>query len=225
MSSKNRNNKSRTNKPRGKGSRTTKLHNANNFEQQNNIIVSRRIQKIPDSKLPSKYWYDAQYQTPCQLGGNVRSMVSSIKQGLTSIDRIADKIVVRKLDLKYNIDNADTYNLTRLMLVYLPNPSVTIGGILDTDSAYSNISPQSFTKPFCTGINFVVLWDQTHILNPNASNAAVHGEISVPCNLPVTWQYDQTFESGDIVLIWIGDSAFFPHPVLTYNMRLTFTDL
>lgn len=195
-----------------------------NLDQQQNIVAARRIQQIRDVKLPSKYWYDAQYQVPAILGGNTRSLVSSITQGTTSTTRVADKIVVRKLDLKYVIANNDTYNIVRLMVVYLPNPAVTLSGVLDLDGAYGNISPHSFTKPFCTGVNFTVLWDQTHILNPNASNAAVKNEIEIPCNLPTTWDYNQNFESGDIILVWIGDSAFFPHPVLTYNMRLTYTD-
>lgn len=213
------------NRKNRKSNRRQNLVSNQNSDQQQNVVTTRRALKIRDIKIPSKYWYDYQGQVSMVLGGNVRQIVLP-KQGLNADERIGNKIVTTKIEMRYFCTTAptDIFNQVRLLLVYAPNPSVVIQSVLDLDGA-GQISPLSFTKAYSTGTVFQVLWDQVHILNPQSSNATVQGEISIPCRLPSTWDYNQNFESGFFALIWVGDSSFTPHPTLTFNLRAQYHDL
>lgn len=217
----NRSNK-RNNK---KTSRKQSLISKQNSDQQQNVVTTRRTYMVKDMKIPAKFWQDYQYQVSMVLGGNVRQIVLP-KQGLQADERVGNKIVTTKIEMRYQCTTAptDIFNQVRLLLVYAPNPDINILQILDYDGG-GNISPLSFTKAYSTGTMFQVLWDQVHILNPQSSNATVQGEISIPCKLPSTWDYNQNFESGFFALVWIGDSSFAPHPALTFQMRAQYHDL
>jgi len=221
----NKNNQNKRNPRRNNGNRANN-HAPQNFDQQQNVVTTRRTKKVKDVKIPSKYWYDGQYQVSMVLGGNVRQIVLPA-HGFQSDARIGNKIVTTKIELKYLVTAAptDVYNQVRLMLIYAPNPDINILQILDYDVSVTNISPLSFTKAFSTGTMFQVLWDQSHILNTQSSNATVQGQVSIPCNLPSTWDYDQAFESGFFALVWVGDSSFSPHPSLNFNLRAQYHDL
>lgn len=201
-------------------------HSPLNLDQQQNVISTRRTNKVKDCKLRTKYWYDTGYQQNIVLGGNVIQIITP-KQGVQSDNRIGDKILVKKIEMKYVIASppSDAYNMVRLLVVYSTTPSLALPNWLDSDLATSNIDPLSFTKPYATGTSFQILYDQTHIMNVSSSNAAVHNEISIPTNLPSTWDYAQNFESGYFAFVWLGDSNFSPHPILTYNIRTQYVDI
>lgn len=222
-----RNNRQKQRKQGRKTNRSQSIrHNPNNFDQQQNIVPTRRTNKIRDTKVPRKYFYDSGYQQNMVQGGNVKTL-ASVAQGTQSNQRIGNKIVIRKVEIKYIISNSstDVYNQVRFLLVYCPTHSLTLSDILDINPATSAIDPLSYPNAYATGTTFQILHDQTHILNQNSSNAAIHGEISIPVNLPSTWTYNQAVESGYLALVWAGDSAFSPHPYWTFNIRTHYTDL
>jgi len=222
-----RNNKqTKQNRPRRNNNRKSLLHNPQNQDQQQNISASRRIFKIKDVKVPRKYFYDTGYQQTMVSGGNVVAL-AQITQGTQSDQRVGNKVVLRKLEMKYVIASppSDAYNQVRILIIYAPNTNITLPQMLDTNSGSGVIDPLSFPNAYATGTTFTILYDQTHICNVSSSNAAVHGEIMIPINLPSTWTYTQNFESGYLSLAWIGDSNFTPHPIITYNIRTFFTDL
>lgn len=221
-----RNNKSNKRTNRRSNKKQSLVHNNNNFDQQQNVVSTRRTFKLKDVKVPRKYFYDAGYQQTMVSGGNIKTL-ASIAQGTQSDHRIGNKIVIRKVQIRYVVSNSstDVYNQVRFLLVYCPTPTLVLSDILDSDQATSAIDPLSFPNAYATGTTFQILHDQTHILNQNASNAAVHGEIDIPVNLPSTWTYNQTVESGYLALAWMSDSVFSPHPYWTFNIRTHYTDL
>lgn len=225
MSNNNRQNRKQR-QPRRTNRRQNLNHNQNNFDQQQNMVATRRTFKVKDSKVPRKYFYDSGYQQNMVQGGNIKTL-ASIQQGTQSDQRIGNKIVIRKIQIKYVASNSstDVYNQVRFLLVYCPTHSLTLSDIMDSDQATSAIDPLSFPNAYATGTTFQVLHDQIHILNQNASNAAVHGELDIPVNLPSTWTYGQSVESGYLALVWMSDSAFSPHPYWTFNIRTHYTDL
>lgn len=217
-----RNKKTNTRKSRNGNA----IHSGQNLDQQQNIISTRRTLKVRDCKINTKYWYDYTANQSMVFNGNVVQLCA-ITQGTRSDQRVGDKIVVRKIEMKYVIASppSDAYNQVRFLLVYSPNYSMVLANFLDGNAGTGGIDPLCFTKPYSTGTTFVVLHDQTHLMNVSSSNSAVHGEISIPCNLPSTWDYAQNIESGYFALITLGDSNFSPHPVITYNIRSQYTDL
>jgi len=222
-----RNNKqAKQNRYRRNNGRKSLLHNPQNQDQQQNISASRRIFKIKDVKVPRKYFYNTGYQQPMVSGGNVIAL-AQITQGTQSDQRVGNKVVLRKLEMKYVIASppSDAYNQVRILIIYAPNSNITLPQMLDTNAGSGVIDPLSFPNAYATGTTFTILYDQTHICNVSSSNAAVHGEIMIPINLPSTWNYNQNFESGYLSLAWIGDSNFTPHPLITFNIRTFFTDL
>lgn len=218
------NNKNKRNNRRPRNNQSK--HNAQNLDQQQNLMSTRGTEKIRNIKLSNKYFYN--YGTGITMTNSASQIfLADPVQGTQSDQRIGDKIVVRKIEMKYSISVStdDAYNEVRLLIVYSPNPSSTIPQILDNFGGTGTPHPLSFTKPFSTGTNFIVLFDQTHILNVQSSNANVHNEICVRPNLPSTWDYPQNFESGRFSLILLGDSGFVPHPYITFNIRTTYSDL
>lgn len=218
--------KSNQTKSKSNNRRRNLNHNQQNGDQQQNIVAARKCFKIKDVKVPRKLFYDSGYQQSMVSGGNIVTL-AAIHQGLQSDQRVGNKVVLRKLEMKYVIASppSDAYNQVRILIVYAPNINLTLPQILDLNQATSTIDPLSFPNVYATGTTFVILHDQTHICNVSSSNAAVHGEFSVPINLPSTWDYNQNFESGYLSLVWMGDSNFAPHPVITYNIRTHYTDL
>jgi hypothetical protein len=222
-----RNNKqAKQNRYRRNNGRKSLLHNPQNQDQQQNISASRRIFKIKDVKVPRKYFYNTGYQQAMVSGGNIVAL-AQITQGTQSDQRVGNKVVLRKLEMKYVIASppSDAYNQVRILVIYAPNTNITLPQMLDTNSGSGVIDPLSFPNAYATGTTFTILYDQTHICNVSSSNSAVHGEIMIPINLPSSWNYNQNFESGYLSLAWIGDSNFTPHPLFTYNIRTFFTDL
>jgi len=216
------------NRPRNSSNRKNRniIHNKQNLDQQQNMVSTRNTNKIRDVKLPKKYFYDTGYQIPIVIGGSI-TPICQMTQGIRATQRIGDKIVVRRIEMKYIISTppTDVYNQSRILLVYSPYLNITLGQVLDSNLATGQIDPLSYTKPYSTGTTHQVLHDQVHIGNVNSSNAAVHGEISIPVNLPSTWDFGQVFESGYICLILLGDSTISPNPQITYNIRSVFSDL
>jgi len=212
-------------KPR-RNNKKSLLHNPQNQDQQQNISASRRIYKIKDVKVPRKLFYDKGYQQPMVSGGNIIAL-AQISQGLQSDQRVGNKVILRKVEMKYVIASppSDAYNQVRILIIYAPNKNLTLPQMLDLNQASGVIDPLSFPNAYAIGTTFQILYDQTHICNVSSSNAAVHGEIMIPVNLPSTWDYNQNFESGYLSLAWIGDSNFTPHPLITFNIRTFFTDL
>jgi len=221
-----RNNKQNKQNKSRRNNRKSLLHNPQNQDQQQNISASRRTFKIKDVKVPRKYFYDSGYQQAMVSGGNIVAL-AQIHQGTQSDQRVGNKVVLRKLEMKYVIASppSDAYNQVRILIMYAPNTNLTLPQMLDVSQASGVIDPLSFPNAYAIGTTFTILYDQTHICNVSSSNAAVHGEVMVPINLPSTWNYNQTFESGYLSLAWIGDSNFVPHPVFTYNIRTFYTDL
>lgn len=224
-----RNNSKRTRKSTRRNTKrnNNNTHNNSNTDQQQNIVASRRINKIRDIKLGTKYFYDYGGAIPVVFGGSIAQCVLP-KQGFQPDERIGTKILTKRIEMKYVLTSppSDVYNEARIILVYLPQPTVpTIGLILDGNPATGGIDPLSFTKPYSTGTTHQILYDQSHIMNVSSSNATVHGQISIPCNLPSSWDYVNNFESGYIGIILLGDSSFIPHTTITYNMRSQYVDL
>lgn len=215
-----------TKRNQNKKSRRNLNINQQNGDQQQNIVSTRRSYKIKDVKVPRKYFYDQGYQQGMVSGGNIVTL-AAITQGTQSNQRVGNKVVLRKLEMKYVIASppSDVYNQVRLLVIYAPNLNITLPQILDLNQASGVIDPLSFPNAYATGTTFTILYDQTHILNVSSSNGAVHGEFMIPINLPSTWDYNQNFESGYLSLAWMGDSTFSPHPIFTYNMRTHYTDL
>jgi len=209
--------------------RSTKNQNANNnnLDQQQNVIAVRRNKKTNDTKIKSKYFYDYGGSIGVVFNGSIAQIITP-KLGLLPDERVGNKILVKRIEMKYvmNSPPSDLYNHARIMIVYTPQgTALPLTSIIDGNPATGGMDPLSFPKPYSTGTTHQILYDQTHIMNVNSSNSAVHGQVSIPCNLPSSWDYTQNFESGYFSLVLLGDSSFIPHCTITYNIRSQYVDL
>lgn len=166
-------------------------------------------------------------------------LVSGISQGVTDSERDGDRVMLRKIYLRWNATGGDTYNFLRF-IVFQWKPDNSVGptatdillngssGFVDFTSQYNHDKRALFKIMYDKVIMTVGDGSQTALTAyPYQSNFLHYNKktLIVPNK---QLQYDAasaTQGQNQIYVLTVSDSAVaLPHPTISYTMKILFTD-
>lgn len=156
----------------------------------------------------------------------ILSLLSDPLQGDGSSERVGDRLTLVKLELRLNLEAADSTNLMRFMLVqYFPSASPSVTTFLqNTGSGASPISQYSVA----TISDYKVLLDSGPINlvlgQANTQRSFKYLNVTNFSKKVVVFASNTTAASNHLYLLVISDSGAIPNPSISYNIRLWYTD-
>ncbi len=163
--------------------------------------------------------------------------INLIPQGVTEVQRVGRKCVIRSINWRYNLQIAAQANLTSdetiRMIMYVDKQAngatATVTGILETDDY------QSFRNLANSG-RFNILYDKTHSLNASAGggdgtandaapmniNRAFYKKCSIPLEFDSTTGAITEIRSNNIGILTVSKNGTVA--VLDSRIRLRFSD-
>lgn len=164
--------------------------------------------------------------------------VSGIAQGDTDSDRTGDRVMLKKIYLRWNLVGYDTYNFVRFMVfqwkpdnlispipgdILLPGSS----GAIDFTSQYNHDKRQMYKIMYDKVLTTVGDGSQTSLtVYPYQSNFIHYNKktLIIPNK---QLQYDggsSTIGTNQIYVMAVSDSLVPTHPLVSYTMKILYTD-
>lgn len=143
-------------------------------------------------------------------------------QGSSDTTRDGDAIVVKSIDLRFNVIGGDATNFTRFILFqWKPDTSPIVGDILLSSAGLANVSPYNHDNKQM----FKILYDTSVATTLNGPNAVTRRKLVFKgFNKKLQWQGGGAVGTNLIYLLMISDSAAASHPQVTYTCYSTYTD-
>lgn len=193
--------------------------------------LSVAINKVINSRAEKKYYITNSGPSPYKVGistaGYVAQM-SGIGQGDTDTSRDGDSLLVKSLNLNYQIEVGDTFNVIRvIMFQWFPTSVPTAGNILQ-DVTLGVLNPHQ-TYNHDLRYNYKVLYDKTHTIGATSTNipiVKISKQVYITSGFKRKLQYQAATTTGNnqFYLMAISDSSAGPDPQLIYNVKLNFLD-
>lgn len=161
-------------------------------------------------------------QTVDWLGG--LNSFTDIVQGSAQTQRVGDELRLKSIDLRYQIACADTTQCMRIIVFqWFQNTVPTVNNIL-----YSNGTAQApfGALNFEQRRNYRILYDRMHSLDIITEiQNGVHVRIwKIPKRNIVFTTTGTTVGNNKCYIYFISDSSVAPHPTLTWQIRVNYTD-
>lgn len=150
----------------------------------------------------------------------------------TEADRIGDEITARFLQTRVVIKSGDASNKCRIVIVKYPQ-STGASGIQDvmqfpTALVGDNRLPVQSLYKKESPVKFKILYDRLHSTNTTTSEYKV---LNIKVPLPKTGlklyypDSSTVYPTKNLIDVYAcTDSAVIPHPIITFNTRLTYVD-
>lgn len=210
-------------------------------------VQKQQVKAILGSKIESKYFISG-YQNTVSNSGVITDL-SSIAQGVGSVERTGDTVNLTRVSLIYQVNcssggafaSADSYNALRLILFRWKDDSgnyvPTVTDILSLPAAHGDLVMAVYNLN--QGENFHIIYDKivTVFNSPvytgtgvNVEAGANHSWCSGMLDLSqlgprvIEFEGAGTTGSGKLFMLAVSDSTFTPHPNLTLTTQLKYTD-
>jgi hypothetical protein len=174
--------------------------------------------------------------------------LSTIGQGVTRDDRVGDRLVLKKLDWRCKIvastggllASADAYDTVRVILFrWWDDTAVNtplLGNILKQGASGTDYTVASLNKDDAE--QYTLLSDDCYVVynttvyngsalavEPGPGHVAFVKKTIVPGgDKHVTYVNNANTGVGHVFMLVVSDSAFTPHPIISYAMLLEYTD-
>lgn len=189
--------------------------------------VTKPVKRYVKSQLAKniEYKYNTYYFGPSSIPNNgvVYNMIS-IAQGMGDTQRIGDTIKLKTITFKYSVTNADTYNITRLIIFqwkmnnsYPPTFTNVLNGTSPTVYSQYNVDNRQ---------NFQVLYDRSHTTDADDPIKIVRGRINCKYAKKELTFYAGSASNGNqlIYALAISDSSASSHPLIEGEFNFWYTD-
>jgi hypothetical protein len=191
--------------------------------------VKSYIHRLEKSNRVLKY-FDTLVSAQASVAGGSLTDLCLVPQGLAQQDRIADTIVIEKVDFKCNVTtaNTDIFNNVRMSLFWnhqLSSNPVSLAAVYQTPT----VSPT-----FQTEFNYEnkqlykVMHDVQLKLVGTATNPTVDSVMNwrhqVKVNKRLSYGLANTAGSNHLFFIHFADSVAVPNPSVSFRCRIYFRD-
>jgi hypothetical protein len=190
--------------------------------------LRKRVKNALTQMLPEKT-IDTGGVLAATATGTFVTIAMPTVQGVSNGQRTGDEIFFRRLEFHSTMYYGDPAgNVIRIiMLQVIGSPAAFLASDLLSVGSSGFIDVNSFYVPFNNGKRFKVLYDEKHIMIPQASNS------TISCNVAknsfvrmISFTPGGTFvETGQPLMFVISDSGILPNPSLDYVFRLYYKDI
>lgn len=192
--------------------------------------INRKVMKI--QKAIEWKHLDTFQDTPVSLSPFIYGLTNPV-QGLFSTDRIGDKITTSSIQLRFQIDQADSaYNFMRVCVFRqrdLNHPSL----LLDANTFFNTGSGSQAALPTLWQYNLSyfrnssakVVMDKIFKVQNSNNNNAKYFQIKIPYRRNIQYEDGTLRQNEQLILFAVSDSTAASHPTLSITTRLNYCDL
>jgi len=183
-----------------------------------------------------------------QISGSTVTDLSTIGQGVTQQERVGDQLTLRRLHWSFKVvastggllTGADAYDTVRVILFRWWGDSAAAApvvadilklGASNTDYTianynYDNKEKYKILSDFCHVVYNAPIYNGSAIaVEPGPGHVWIHREDIQKVGNPVVYYNNNANTGSGHVYVWyISDSAFSPHPTITYALALEYDD-
>lgn len=190
---------------------------------------SRARKRVPNSNPICRY-YDYHFSATSATTTIGYVQLSPIPQGGGQQERIANTVILKRIELRFNVvaANADIYSRMRFgMFIWKQNTASATPG---TTSILEDVSTAGVQSPynFEGRAYYKILYDKVFNLTGTSSAPTVNSQYVVNITLPINHRLDfndsGTTGVGHIYFYGFSDSAITPFPTYGLTTRLWYVN-
>lgn len=192
------------------------------------MATKRYVRKLLAKQAETKYFELGVTATGVDYAGTLTNL-TVVPQGTTDSTRIGDKLVIRGLNIKYEVIAADSTQMVRVMLFQWHPNTQLLSPIMSDILVSTTLSTTN--APLANNVwdyqnQYTVLYDRVHRLDSlEKASDIVRKNINLRyAKKTIVFYAATTAASEHIYMLVVSDSSAAPHPTIQYQTRLTYDD-
>lgn len=181
----------------------------------------RRVKHIANTAGEKKYFAVSSGGPQTVDDSGVITSISNIQQGDTDVSRDGDQAYIRSLEVHWEANAADVFNVLRFMVVqWYPATTPTVSDILLTTGTDGFMSPYNHDQRF----QFRVLYDKRVTVDTDRPSIAFRTRLRRFGRRRIQYLGGTTDGQNKLYVLKISDSSAASHPLIQNFTKLNFSD-